>query len=736
MANINEIEKDLHTNTFWVNPTIYDDHGQRIKPADENGVSFPAPSYKDGIEIPDKLVTINGATNYHLLDAINLDWDRAAIPWATKITKWGGSGTTIDEGGNVVLINRSDMYAPDYEYNKPAEGGWTDGTIKETEDVADILNYLIYRVVSLDFFMDHWNDDQLQSPALRLVNHRTDWYSRNSGTGSSSSSDINPDVIDGDSSSIDIDHTSDNRFTVRPDGLIINLYPYLVSRYWVGPQLITTNQYDLLNTETAQYKTKLFDSNQNNRPGVVMSDTGWLQQREQIYCGDGYKKIVKGHENFDIFEVETRSNSNQIEFVSRNKHVLDGYVQKNLSVVEYQTEDPDSPAYVGGVETEITVESGSTVQTNYFYKLPVVAYKCLDKPTYPYNTYDVIKTLLRYNHAGIQNTRYREPKYSAQTPQFDPSFVNTTFGVTIAKSQNAVNGFAAGSTLHNVTIYKGNNTLIDLSLQDKSAIITDPTGRPVTMTFKDSYNKDVPVNTYKTIIGAPDYERDYNDQRTYDLFKAKINFDAEFGPRYDKGLGGSDEEMIKKSFVYPYFIVKRDIDTTPDYLDICNSINVAGYKNIYSNEFDSDNNEHIVLFSSKKYGQIIYEKYNNEWCYFYLPPAKYRIEIIEDGEETIEERVNNIPFDEYGEYKVKLFALMYYPIDDITTNRLLNPLWAELAITIKDELTPEVEMNFNNIETSDINEDNYIVIPDYITVESGFILSELGTINEDNYIES
>ena len=79
---------------------------------------------------------------------------------------------------------------------------------------------------------------------------------------------------------------------------------------------------------------------------------------------------------------------------------------------------------------------------------------------------------------------------------------------------------------------------------------------------------------------------------------------------------------------------------------------------------------------------------------------------------------------------------MYYPIDDITTNRLLNPLWAELAITIKDELTPEVEMNFNNIETSDINEDNYIVIPDYITVESGFILSELGTINEDNYIES
>jgi hypothetical protein len=702
MANINEIEKDIHTNTFWVNPTIYNEEtGDVEKYPDPYGVSFPEPSYKDGIEIPDKLVTINGATNYHLLDAINLNWNGVAIPWATKITKWGGAG---------------DLYEPNYEYNKPDtnKGGWIDGTIKETEDVADILNYLIYRVISHDFFMDHWNDENLQDPALRLVNHRTDWYDEN----------INPDTADGDSVTTDPIHTSDNRFTVRPTGLIINLYPYLVSRYWVGPQLITDVQEGVQsNIETTQYKTKLLDSNKVNRPGVVMSDTGWTIQREQIYTGND-KKIVTGHENFDIFEVETRSNSNQIEFVSRNKNVLDGYVQKDIPVVV----DNADGSEVGGVEPLITVESGSTVQTNYLYKLPVVAYKCLDSETYPYNTYDVIQTLLRYNYAGIQdNVRYREPRYSAQRPQFDPSSVNTTFGVTIEKSQNAVNGYRPGSTLHNVTIYKGNNTLIDLSLKDKSAIVTDPTGTPETITFYNSHNEPVKVYTYTTTLGCTEKESDYENQTTQNLYKAKINFEAEFGPTYDASHNGNDDEILKKSFVYPYFIVKLDSRYTPDYLEICESINVEGYRYIYSNEFDAENTECITLFSHHKYGKIIYQKNNNEWGYFYLPPAKYR---VEDGEQ-----ISNIEFDEHHEYKVKLFALMYYPINDITTNRLLNPLWAELSITIKDELAPEVVMNFDNIDTTDIDANQYIVIDNEITIEDGYILSEINSVN-DGYIES
>lgn len=705
MTNINDIEKDKHTNTFWVNPTLYNEHGEVVKEPDELGVSFPVPSYKDGIEVPDKFVTIGGATNYHILDAVNLYWNNASIPWATKITKWGGSGKTIDERGNEVLINRSDMYAPEYQYNKPKETGWTDGTIKETEDIADILNYLIYRVVSLDFFMDHWNDLELQSPALRLVNHRTDWYS----------DDLNPDIIDGDSGTMDEDKTSDNRFTVRSSGVVVNLYPYLVSRYWVG--------YDDENNElNTAYKTKLLDSDQNNRPGVVVSDTGWPQQRAYIYAGND-RKIVKGNENFDIFEVETRSNSNQIEFISRNKNVIDGYVQKSIEVFE----DEDDTK-TGGVKTITTVVSdtsdGSVLQTNYLYKLPVVAYKCLDADVYPYNTSDVIKTLLRYNYIGVQNSVlrpavYKEIRNTSITPQFDPSFMNTTFGVTIAKSQNAVNGYASGTCLCGITVYKGDNTLIDLSLVDKSVINTDENGDPFTVQFNNSHNEIVNVHTYTTKIAAPENEADYDNEETANIYKAKINFEAEFGPTYDAQHNGSDEEMLKKSFVYPYFIVKLDIDNTPNYMEIYNSINEDAYRYIYSNEFDSEHSENFTLFYNTNYGKVTYEKYQNKWCYFYYPPSK-----------------DNIVFDEHGEYKIKLFALMYYPIDDVTTNRLLNPLWAELAITVSQDLKPVSIIDFNSITyEEDIDENQYIKIND-ISIEDDYILADVTSIDDDGFMKS
>lgn len=692
MANINEIEKDIHTNTFWVNPTKYDDHGEVIQEPDELGVSFPEPSYRDGIEVPDKLVTINGATNYHILDAINLNWDRAAIPWATKITKWSGSGTPVE-------------FAPNYIYNKPNQDGWTDGTIKETEDIADILNYLIYRVVSLDYFVEHWNEYGLQNPALRLVNHRTDWYS----------TDINPDLIDGDKTTMDVDKSSDNRFTVRSNGLIINLYPYLVSRYWEGPD--DTN--NVLNTS---YKTKLLDSDGNNLAGVVMSDTGWDAQRSQIYKGDN-RKIVRGHENFDIFEVETRSTSNQIEFISRNKHAIDGYVQKSVEVVE----NPDG-SKVGGVKTITTIVSetseGNILQTNYLYKLPIVAYKCLDTDVYPYDTYDIIKTLLRYNYVGIQNSIinpliYKEPRNTQQTPQFDPSFINATFGITIAKTENAINGFASGSNLYNVTIYKGDNTLIDLSLKDKSIIETDSRGNPLTITFKNSHNENVVVNRYKTTLNAPADESVYEVDATADLYKTKINFEAEFGPTYDRQHNGNDDEMLKKSSVYPYFIVKLDSDTTGDYLEIWRSVNVEAYRYIYSNEFDGEHSESFTLFSHIRYGKVTYEKDGDTWSYYYYPPA-----------------ANNIYVDSENKYYVKLFGLMYYPIDDITTNRLLNPLWAELSITIQTDGETQTSIDFSNISTSDIDpQTQYISVNDVI-VEDGYILSNATSINNEGYIIS
>ena len=232
MGNIN---KHTLTNTFHVNPPI-----ATTGLADEMGVSFPHTD-TTGIETPDKFVTVNAATNYKILDAVNLDWNEAKIPWAKEITVWGGVGRTINSTKGDT--NDTDAYAVDYKYNKPEEGGWTEGVIRETEDVVDILNYLIYRTIAFDHFMEHWNDDGLQDPALRLVNHRTDWYG-----------DTNPDNRDNDTRSGGEEHVADRRYTVK-NRIKVYLYPYLLSKFWEQP-----NDTD---NEWRQYQHAQSDTNRN-----------------------------------------------------------------------------------------------------------------------------------------------------------------------------------------------------------------------------------------------------------------------------------------------------------------------------------------------------------------------------------------------------------------------------------------------------------------------------------------
>lgn len=667
MGNIN---KHTLTNTFHVNPPI-----ATTGLADEMGVSFPHTD-TTGIETPDKFVTVNAATNYKILDAVNLDWNEAKIPWAKEITVWGGVGRTINSTEG--YTNDTDAYAVDYKYNKPEEGGWTEGVIRETEDVVDILNYLIYRTIAFDHFMEHWNDDNLQDPALRLVNHRTDWYG-----------DTNPDNRDNDTRSGGEEHVADRRYTVK-NRIKVYLYPYLLSKFWEQPN-------DTENELNTSWRTKLLDSNQANRPGVVVSDTGDTLQREKMFLGNNFTKINPDGENFDIYEVETASDMTDIRFISSNKRMLDGYVQNYIQMTEPDTDG----AQFGGLTT-ISTQLTPNVPTGeepvdvcrYLYKLPIVAYKCIGTEEYPYTPIDLLKRLTKINWVGLpdgkvnttcdncgsvtNNERYKQMVNSATTPEVDKTRADVSFTISIPKSpavSEGEEGYKSATKLYTVTIYKGDNTIKDFKLLGKSVQKEDIHFNPVSITERDSHNNPVEVKVYKTDIDILNRAEDYNNPDLAAANRYKIIFEAEFDRNYDKSHFGSDEEVLKKSYMYPYFVSKPYNASSKDFRaaemqTILDAINGDAYDTIYKDTFDPETIQRYVLFDHERYGKIYYEKIDNEWGYWYYPPTKDKL--VAAG--LIDE--------ENLTYKVKLFGLMYYPPYDKTTNRLLNPLWVETTITL------------------------------------------------------
>ena len=171
----------------------------------------------EGVEVPDGLITINHTNLYKLLEALNLDWKNIDIPWAKSIERWNsafngardGDGNIIntspfnDDGTNKLaadylnelsynwnnLSNSIDWLRRNYDYL--TDNGYTfgddpdnqyvgipnwaeDGKIHGSEDIADILNYLIWRIVNIDYFTAHWDSRNALETFLRYVIGWTD----------------------------------------------------------------------------------------------------------------------------------------------------------------------------------------------------------------------------------------------------------------------------------------------------------------------------------------------------------------------------------------------------------------------------------------------------------------------------------------------------------------------------------------------------------------------------------
>lgn len=157
-------------------------------------IDFKDIPWTSGIKIPDRLISTalsNGQNGYDaavkILEALNIDWKNINIPWAMLIEKWNSTNVNPfnktstqfeNEFGEALATmddnkvdNHVDWYRPNYDFLKDTEyydgtqeypyikpGWFENGRIEKSQDIIEILNYLLWRVITLDYFTNNWNN--------------------------------------------------------------------------------------------------------------------------------------------------------------------------------------------------------------------------------------------------------------------------------------------------------------------------------------------------------------------------------------------------------------------------------------------------------------------------------------------------------------------------------------------------------------------------------------------------
>ena len=708
--NIKSGEINETTKTFYVNQKT-----QTYPSSDSMGVSInkEESEYADGIQIPEKLVTINGNLHYHLMDATNVDWDQIKIPWATKITKWGSSGYVVDqdtgdlvldENGDPILVHNSDMYNPSYNYNKP-QNSWERGSIRESEEVADILNYLIYRVISLDYFMDHWDERNMNDPVLKLVNNRTDWYNE-----VLHSIGITPDILDNDDGST-IQTGSDNRLSANKNSnLIVVLYPELISNQW---------------QENPESDPILF--NGGNVYGVLISDLGKYNNGnvEDIYRTFLYDEVtnqldntilyypVSGKENYDIYLVTTQSTSKDITFYTDYNNILYCNLDINMDVVD------------------IDDANASNTSMRYKYNCPIIALGCFNKYQGKYakqginedlmKSQTVLQYLVRHNidrnyteaaegssvvygtigatdfndevSNFIRNNINQNKANNTDTEIgtnaiLDPDNIIVNFSISISRT-NIQPIYGSEEAQYNVQIMKGENAIKDFYLEGHRNVNGNST-RVVRYNSYKTSGHTATLPNYTTIVTIPTSMEVYNDTVETAKYKRKIVWSADYDDKYDSTI--SDDR--KKCHIKPMFYVKPEgcgedranliwencLDS-----EMLHNIELV-HGDINNIVLDPDNDYSLTVFKNASitengevvdylnYGEIRweYDGTTHTSDYWYYPPAKTLLGNTEQDQNIV------------------IYMFLYYEYDNITTTRTVKPVVAALPVTLKPIVTNHI----------------------------------------------
>lgn len=183
-----------------------------------------------GVEMPDTLITVNGTNDYKLLDAPNLDWNNTHLFWAEMAGRRGIWDSNVDETNPTGRDIRNSFY-PNYTWPSFLEAydgketltppSWAaTGNINHSDEMLDILNYLLWRVLSLDYFADNWDNINTQVVEYNLLSWYEGyswWHDKLVEYGETNEVTINPD-----------DYLTNNFYTI-PNGQDISSFRYIIN---------------------------------------------------------------------------------------------------------------------------------------------------------------------------------------------------------------------------------------------------------------------------------------------------------------------------------------------------------------------------------------------------------------------------------------------------------------------------------------------------------------------------
>lgn len=431
-------------------------------------------------------------------------------------------------------------------------------------------------------------------------------------------------TITGNKLNMDLDKYDNLNY--ENDTLHILLNPALVKTEW-KPLIEDIENIDINNINYVGNNTlNMFTV--NKKPGIIFTDIN-QDYRKLLFANNECTKLLKNIDDEILYNKYTNIYNVTCDHLFTNPEV------------KFVTPDPNI----------LNGEIHTVTNFNTNYKLLIVtAYRCQ-------SVYEPSQILVNSIFASgkpmYKNNKIERQDYYDVFKGYDNNSLETTFSLYTHSTGITESDYGSGVCNIKVKINKSDNVISELYLidEDNNKCYDEENNN---ITFKASitncFNENVDICLYK--------QNKIKFNKKY-----KININALFDENYDL------THDIKCN-IHPYFCIftkEIDKDINGDVTNMVKHINYDEYIQLHENLINQNVIDKVyILFDSELFGKIVYERdVNNVWGYYYYTPTK--------------ENYNN----DINEFDIA--CMLYYPANNITIDRYINPLRVDITLTKPSE---------------------------------------------------
>lgn len=431
-------------------------------------------------------------------------------------------------------------------------------------------------------------------------------------------------IITGNKLNMDLDKYDNLNY--ENDTLHILLNPALVKTEW-KPLIEDIENIDINNINYVGNNTlNMFTV--NKKPGIIFTDIN-QDYRKLLFANNECTKLLKNIDGEILYNKYTNIYNVTCDHLFTNPEV------------KFVTPDPNI----------LNGEIYTVTNFNINYKLLIVtAYRC--QSVYEPSQI-LVNSIFGSGKPMYKNNKIERQDYYDVFKGYDNNSLETTFSLYTNSTGVTESDYGGGICNIKVKINKSDNVISELYLIDEdNNKCYDAENNNITFktTITNCFNENVDICLYK-------------QNKTKFNKKYKININALFDENYDL-------THDNKCNIHPYFCVftkEIDKDINGDIINMVKYINYDEYIQLHENLINQNIIDKVyILFDSEQFGKIVYERdVNNVWGYYYYTPTK----------ENYNNDINEID----------IACMLYYPANNITIDRYINPLRVDITITKPSE---------------------------------------------------